>query len=200
MGELQEAFQIREIKDRLISLGVPHNVDAQGFMYWLDISGDGRISFEELVDGLVALEDCVKPKDFLRMHMWLDSTSRRVKILEQKMMMCHTLVKEVHTQFLAAIDALLIWNANRDHKLLLKEASKLIKQPNEFKAGVKLAASAKAKRLKETQEKEMHSSLVRDQVTIFGRLANWPQPPAQGRIRPPIPGAASASDDDEYVN
>mmetsp|Transcript_47955 Transcript_47955/g.104323 ORF Transcript_47955/g.104323 Transcript_47955/m.104323 type:complete len:599 (+) Transcript_47955:55-1851(+) len=89
-AELQEAFRrIPELPDLLTTLQLPEQLvrdrDAEGLIRMLDVDGDGKVSYQELIEGMVAMGEVVKPCDITKLSIRVWSLLMRAQTLHDRL-------------------------------------------------------------------------------------------------------------------
>merc|ERR1712113_742479 len=68
-------------------------MDAESLVRLFDKSGDSVVDHQELVDGIVCMNDDIMPKDYIKLGLWTWNLLMRAKKLEEKL---NGLQAEVH--------------------------------------------------------------------------------------------------------
>lgn len=82
--ELEAALVGSRLRSTLLDLGVPV-LDAESLIRLLDKTGDGQVSFEELVEGAVRMDEELKPSDYAMLGFWMKSLLNRTQHLEERL-------------------------------------------------------------------------------------------------------------------
>jgi len=83
-SEIAWALKVTNLEDVLHELGVPVT-DAQSLVCLLDYSGDGYVSYDELVQGIVAMDEHVTKRDFVMLGFWVKNLLHRTSHLEERL-------------------------------------------------------------------------------------------------------------------
>lgn len=83
-AEIAVALKVSNLGDILIDLGVPV-LDPDSLVRLLDYDGSGTVSFEELVDGIVKMDEEINSRDYQFMAFWLWNLLMRTKSLEERL-------------------------------------------------------------------------------------------------------------------
>jgi len=88
-GELDEseiawALKVTNLEDILDELGVPVK-DAASLVCLLDFSGNGLVSYDELVEGIVKMDEKTTQRDFVMLGFWVKNLLNRTNHLEERL-------------------------------------------------------------------------------------------------------------------
>lgn len=83
-AELAYALQATDLEQILLNLGVPV-VSAPELICLLDHNGNGEVSYEELVSGVVRMEENITKRDFAMIGFWLKNLLMRTEHLESRL-------------------------------------------------------------------------------------------------------------------
>lgn len=83
-SEIAWALKVTNLEDVLHELGVPVT-DAESLVCLLDYSGDGYVSYDELVEGIVAMDEHTTTRDFVMMGFWVKNLLNRTNHLEERL-------------------------------------------------------------------------------------------------------------------
>lgn len=82
--EIQYALEVSDLEEILRNLGVPVT-DAESIVRLLDYTGSGTVSYEELVDGIVKMDEDITKRDYAMMGFWVKNLLERTKFLEERL-------------------------------------------------------------------------------------------------------------------
>jgi len=82
--EIRYALEVTDLADILRDLGVPVS-DAPSLVRLLDYSGDGQVSYDELVEGIVKMDEDITKRDYAMMGFWVKNLLNRCIHLEERL-------------------------------------------------------------------------------------------------------------------
>lgn len=83
-SELAWALKVTNLADILLEMGVPVT-DAHGLVCLLDYNGNGLVSYDELVGGIVKMDDHVTTRDLTMLGFWVKNLLNRTNHLEERL-------------------------------------------------------------------------------------------------------------------
>jgi len=82
--ELEYALQVTNLEEILRDLGVPV-VDAESLVRLLDYSGNGAVSYDELIEGAIKMDEDITKRDYAMMGFWVKNLLLRTSHLEERL-------------------------------------------------------------------------------------------------------------------
>eukprot|EP00927_Polykrikos_kofoidii_P066082 TRINITY_DN61740_c0_g1_i1.p1 TRINITY_DN61740_c0_g1~~TRINITY_DN61740_c0_g1_i1.p1 ORF type:complete len:663 (-),score=116.41 TRINITY_DN61740_c0_g1_i1:113-2062(-) len=114
-----------QVGNLLKELQVPF-LDGTSLVQMLDQSGDGLISYEEFQNGIVAMEEDIQQRDWVKLNMRVENLLNRTEYLKVRMQKLHTDLHEVHDSVAHAFQAVRDWIDTREDLGFEREARKMV--------------------------------------------------------------------------
>lgn len=111
--EIDRALEMTNLQELLNELKVP-KLDGTAFVRLFDRDGSGTVSMEEMIDGLVALDEEIKPKDYVKLAMWAENLLMRTKNLAGNVEVLSGRVAELRLTLEKAFEAMDYFKHNKD--------------------------------------------------------------------------------------
>mmetsp|Transcript_21634 Transcript_21634/g.37959 ORF Transcript_21634/g.37959 Transcript_21634/m.37959 type:complete len:584 (+) Transcript_21634:135-1886(+) len=83
-AEIEVALKVTNLGDILRELGVPV-LEPENLVRLLDFDGSGTVSFDELVEGVIKMDEEISSRDYQFMAFWLWNLLMRTKQLEERL-------------------------------------------------------------------------------------------------------------------
>jgi len=91
VDEIRYALEVTDLPEILKDLGVPV-LDAVSLVRLLDHSGNGEVSYEELIEGVVKMDAEITKRDYAMMAFWVKNLLQRTSHLEDRLAkLCDTI-------------------------------------------------------------------------------------------------------------
>jgi hypothetical protein len=84
VDEIRYALEVTDLEIVLRDLGVPV-LDAESLVQLLDYSGDGLVSYDELIEGVVKMDEDITARDYAMMGFWVKNLLHRCTHLEERL-------------------------------------------------------------------------------------------------------------------
>lgn len=84
VDEIAYALEVTDLDRILRDLGVPVN-DAESLVRLLDYNGNGLVSYDELVEGVVRMDEEITKRDYAMMGFWVKNLLERTRHLEERL-------------------------------------------------------------------------------------------------------------------
>lgn len=105
IDEIAYALEVTNLPVILRDLGVPV-MDAESLVRLLDYNGNGLVSYEELVDGVVKMDEEITKRDYSMMGFWVHNLLMRTNHLEERLQLIVEKVSFVSKRLTGSFGAL----------------------------------------------------------------------------------------------
>lgn len=127
VDELTFALEELGLEEVLVELGVPVT-NAENLIRMFDRDGDKFISYAELVEGAVVMDEEINHRDYVKLALWLQNLMNRVNELEARLDRLVGVVKLQRIKLQAAFEALSRTMHTADETILRQRALKTIRE------------------------------------------------------------------------
>jgi len=125
--EIDLAFvRFPHFKTMLEDLGVPA-ADGQSLVQMLDTSGDGLISYEELADGIVAMDEELGVKDWVKLSMRAWALLQKAEYLNKRLQYLSKKLIDVTTRLRGAFESVDTWNSYKETSDMVRKAKAYVR-------------------------------------------------------------------------
>jgi len=164
--EIQYALEVSDLDEILRSMGVPVT-DAESIVRLLDYTGSGTVSYEELVDGIVKMDEDITKRDYAMMGFWVKNLLERTRFLEERLERLCGAISFIRKRLEGAFAALNHMIRNAKDTQMRQKAIKSLRTSGPPIAPILDKTVAKAKGL--------HMPSDKDELVAFaGRLLGGP--------------------------
>jgi len=93
----------------------------------LDYSGDGQVSFEEIVEGAVRMDEELKPSDYAMLGFWMKSLLNRTSHLEKRLEILCSQISFIRARVKGSLDALKLLASSAHDSQLRSRAMNILR-------------------------------------------------------------------------
>lgn len=126
IGELTYALEELGLEEVLIDLGVPVT-NAENLIRMFDRNGDKNVSYAELVEGAVIMDEEINHRDYVKLALWLQNLMNRVQNLEERLDRLVGTMRLIRIKLQAAFEALSRTMQTADETIMRQRALKTIR-------------------------------------------------------------------------
>lgn len=193
VAELEEALMNDDIVAALEALEVPRRVfNAEALVAMLDFDGNGTVSYEELLEGVVKLDDDIAQKDYTLLAMRLNNLMMRAATLDRQLHDVSQNVHRVRMKMEGALQALHQFLKTANATTVFQRARKQLREARPYEPPPPMQPIKKAKTGTTIPVKSAGEEFMAFTKRMFGGGKMSPQSLAKIALRPALPVRPSA--------
>mmetsp|Transcript_15212 Transcript_15212/g.31890 ORF Transcript_15212/g.31890 Transcript_15212/m.31890 type:complete len:616 (-) Transcript_15212:150-1997(-) len=187
LEELREALKIDDLVTILKELQVPV-LNAEGILRLFDRSGDGLVSYDELIDGIVSMGDDIQPRDFIKLAIWAWNLVVRAQRLEERLALLVEMTSQLRDKLQGAFESCEQYLRTRTETELRRKALKMIKDsgPSKPPPPEAVMGSRRPKEVKEDDDVDQAAIFMTLARRFLGEAVNPPSPERLKKLKAQI--------------